>query len=168
MCLRFLRCDKVLVLHADGAPSGVVGLIAGNLKEKFNRPAIVFGSKQDSDGRTIWTGSGRSIAGFHLLNALKTCEDLFLAYGGHELAAGMSIPASHSVLYQLRIRLNEAAEYLTEEDLTPVVYWDMEISEEDLTKELYEELKALEPFGEGVRKPVFKMKMHTTPICLSI
>ena len=157
------RGDKVLVLHADGAPSGVVGLIAGNLKEKFNRPAIVFGSKQDSDGRTIWTGSGRSIAGFHLLNALKTCEDLFLAYGGHELAAGMSIPASHSVLYQLRIRLNEAAEYLTEEDLTPVVYWDMEISEEDLTKELYEELKSLEPFGEGVRKPVFKMKMHTTP-----
>jgi len=157
------RGDKVLVLHADCAPSGVVGLIAGNLKEKFNRPAIVFGSKQDSDGRTIWTGSGRSIAGFHLLNALKTCEDLFLAYGGHELAAGMSIPASHSVLYQLRIRLNEAAESLTEEDLTPVVYWDMEISEEDLTKELYEELKSLEPFGEGVRKPVFKMKMHTTP-----
>lgn len=118
------RGDKVLVLHADGAPSGVVGLIAGNLKEKFNRPAIVFGSKQDSEGKTIWTGSGRSIVGFHLLNALKTCEDLFLAYGGHELAAGMSIPASHTVLYQLRVRLNEAAEYLTEEDLTPYLnFW---------------------------------------------
>lgn len=155
--------NKVLVLHADGAPPGVVGLIAGNLKEKFNRPAIVFGTKQDSDGRTIWTGSGRSIAGFHLLNALKTCDDLFLSYGGHELAAGMSIPASNHLLYELRTRLNKTAEYLTEEDLLPVVYWDMEISEDDLTKELYEELRALEPFGEGVRKPVFKMKMHTAP-----
>lgn len=157
------RGDKVLVLHADGAPSGVVGLIAGNLKEKFNRPTIVFGSKQDSSGRIIWTGSGRSIEGFHLLNALKTCEDLFLTYGGHELAAGMSIPASHHVMDELRTRLNDAADYLTEEALTPVVYWDMAITEVELTKELYDELKALEPFGEGVRKPVFKMQMHTAP-----
>ena len=75
--------DKVLVLLADGAPSGVVGLVAGNLKEKYNRPTIVFAPKQDSSGKTVWTGSGRSIKGFHLLNALKTCEDFFLAYGGH-------------------------------------------------------------------------------------
>lgn len=157
------RGDKFLVMLADGAPSGVVGLIAGNIKEKFNRPTIVFSPKQDSSGRTIWTGSGRSIEGFHLLNALKTCEDLFLTYGGHELAAGMSIPASNHLLYQLRTRLNEAAVYLTDENLTPVVYWDVAITEDDLKKELYDELAALEPFGEGVRKPVFKMQMHTTP-----
>lgn len=157
------RGDKVLVLHAEDAPSGVVGLIAGNLKEKFNRPTIVFSTKQDSTGRTVWTGSGRSIEGFHLLNALKTCDDLFLNYGGHELAAGMTLPASNLALYQLRVRLNEAADYLTEEDLTPVVYWDMEITEAELTTELYDELKTLEPFGEGVRKPVFKMRMHTAP-----
>lgn len=157
------RGDKVLVLHAEDAPSGVVGLIAGNLKEKFNRPTIVFSTKQDSTGRTVWTGSGRSIEGFHLLNALKTCEDLFLNYGGHELAAGMTLPASNLALYQLRVRLNEAADYLTEEDLTPVVYWDMEITEAELTNDLYDELKTLEPFGEGVRKPVLKMRMHTAP-----
>lgn len=157
------RGDKVLVLHAEDAPSGVVGLIAGNLKEKFNRPTIVFSTKQDSTGRTVWTGSGRSIEGFNLLNALKTCEDLFLNYGGHELAAGMTLPASNLALHQLRVRLNEAADYLTEEDLTPVVYWDMEITEAELTNDLYDELKTLEPFGEGVRKPVLKMRMHTAP-----
>lgn len=157
------RGDKVLVLHAEDAPSGVVGLIAGNLKEKFNRPTIVFSTKQDSTGRTVWTGSGRSIEGFHLLNALKTCDDLFLNYGGHELAAGMTLPASNLALYQLRVRLNEAADHLTEEDLTPVVYWDVEITEAEFTNDLYEELKTLEPFGEGVRKPVFKMRMHTEP-----
>lgn len=111
----------------------------------------------------IWTGSGRSIKGFHLLNALKTCEDLFLAYGGHELAAGMSIPESEDVLCELRARLNRAADYLSEEDLTPVTYWDMEITEGDLTQQLYDELKSLEPFGEGVKKPVFKMRMHLLP-----
>ena len=157
------RGDKVLVLHSEGAPSGVVGLIAGNLKEKFNRPTIVFATKQDGTGNTVWTGSGRSIEGFHLLNALKTCEDIFIAYGGHELAAGMTIPASSHALYELRVRLNEAAAYLTEEDLTPVVCWDMEISEAELKQELYDELKTLEPFGEGVRKPVFKMRMQTSP-----
>lgn len=157
------RGDKILVLHAEDAPSGVVGLIAGNLKEKFNRPTIVFSTKQDSTGRTVWTGSGRSIEGFHLLNALKTCEDLFLNYGGHELAAGMTLPASNLALHQLRVRLNEAADYLTEDDLTPVVYWDMEITEAELTNDLYDELKTLEPFGEGVRKPVLKMRMHTAP-----
>lgn len=154
---------KCLVLLADGAPSGVVGLIAGNMKEKYNRPTIVFSPKQDSTGKTIWTGSGRSIVGFHLLNALKKCEDLFLAYGGHELAAGMSIAEDELVLRELRDRLNKEAAYLTEEDLSPVVYWDIEITESDLTKQLYDELSALEPFGEGVRKPIFKMQMHTSP-----
>lgn len=105
---------------ADGAPSGVVGLVAGNLKEKYNRPTIVFAPKQDSSGKTVWTGSGRSIKGFHLLNALKTCEDFFLAYGGHELAAGMSIPENEEVLSQLRTRLNQVAEYLSETDLMPM------------------------------------------------
>lgn len=155
--------DKVLVLLADGAPSGVVGLVAGNLKEKYNRPTIVFAPKQDSSGKTVWTGSGRSIKGFHLLNALKTCEDFFLAYGGHELAAGMSIPENEEVLSQLRTRLNQVAEYLSETDLMPMTYWDTEITEAELTNSLYEELKSLEPFGEGVKKPVFKMRMHLLP-----
>lgn len=155
--------DKVLVLLADGAPSGVVGLVAGNLKEKYNRPTIVFAPKQDSSGKTVWTGSGRSIKGFHLLNALKTCEDFFLAYGGHELAAGMSIPENEEVLSQLRTRLNQVAEYLSETDLMPITYWDTEITEVELTNSLYEELKSLEPFGEGVKKPVFKMRMHLLP-----
>lgn len=160
---RIQEGDKVLVLLADGAPSGVAGLIAGNLKEKYNRPAIVFAPKGDKMGGVIWTGSGRSIKGFHMLNALKKCEDLFLAYGGHELAAGMSIAVDPYLLDQLRKRLNKEAENLTDEQLTPIVYWDVAISEDELIKELYDELRALEPFGEGVKKPVFKMQLHTAP-----
>lgn len=157
------RGDKVLVMLADGAPAGIVGLIAGNLKEKYNRPIIVFSPKQNGDGRIEWVGSGRSIPGFHLLNALKICEDLFLEYGGHELAAGISLPASHHALYEFRIRINEAATHLTEEDLKPIVYWDAEIEEKDLTDDLFRELRTLEPFGEGNRKPVFRMPMKISP-----
>lgn len=155
--------DKVLVLLADGAPSGVAGLIAGNLREKYNRPTIVFAPKGDRMGGTVWTGSGRSIPGFHMLNALKKCEDLFLAYGGHAQAAGMSICVDKCILQQLRQRLNKEAEYLTDEDLTPVVYWDVAIAEDNLTPELFNEMKKLEPFGEGVPKPVFKIQLHTAP-----
>ena len=155
--------DKVLVLLADDAPSGVAGLIAGNIREKYNRPTVVFSPKGDIMGGTIWTGSARSIPGFDILAALKTCEDLFLSYGGHEQAAGVSIPVDKGVLQMLRKRLNEAAAHLTDEDLEPVIYWDMELTEEDLTPELLREMKRLEPFGEGARKPVFKMKLHTAP-----
>lgn len=154
--------EKVLVMLADGAPSGIVGLIAGNLKEKYNRPAIIFAPKQDISGETVWCGSGRSVRGLHLLNGLNACADLFIHYGGHELAAGMTIPSDKEILSELRKRLNEEASYLSEEDLTPVVYWDTEITERELTSELYEELQSLEPFGAGVAKPVFKMELHAS------
>lgn len=157
------RGDKVLVMLADGAPSGIVGLIAGNIREKFNRPTIVFSPKQNGEGRTIWVGSGRSIPGFHLLNGLKRCEDLFVEYGGHALAAGLSLPACHHALHEFRTRINEAAEFLTEADLEPILYWDAEIKEEQFHQSLFNELKMLEPFGEGNRKPVFKMPMRIGP-----
>lgn len=155
--------DKILVLYAEGAPSGVVGLIAGNLKEKYNRPCIVFSEKSNGKGGAIWCGSGRSVEGYHLLNGLTRCSDLFLAYGGHELAAGMSINSDRKVLEELRRRLNENAACLTEENMRPAQEWDIEIDESQLTEKLYEELEALEPFGTGVERPVFRMKMHTKP-----
>lgn len=158
---RIAQGEKVLVLYAQSAPSGVVGLIAGNLKEKYNRPCIVFSPKSDGNGNTIWCGSGRSITGYHLLNGLNACNDLFLHYGGHELAAGMSIPADVKVLDELRERLNEDASYLTDEDMMPIQLWDIEIDESDLTEDLYREMRELEPFGSGVDRPVFKMAMHT-------
>lgn len=75
----------------------------------------------------------------------------------------MSICVDKCILQQLRQRLNKEAEYLTDEDLTPVVYWDVAIAEDNLTPELFNEMKKLEPFGEGVPKPVFKMQLHTAP-----
>lgn len=158
---RIAKGDKVLVLYAENAPSGIVGLIAGRLKEKYNRPCIVFSSKPDGDGGTVWCGSGRSVKGYHLLKGLDTCGDLFLHYGGHELAAGMSIAPDMDVLLELRLRLNKDAESITEEVLQPDKFWDVEIDESELTDALYEEMSSLEPFGAGVERPIFKMKLHT-------
>lgn len=157
---RIAAGDKILVLYAPFAPSGVVGLIAGDLKEEYHRPCIVFAPKSDGTGQVIWCGSGRSIKAYHLLNGLNRCSDLFLHYGGHELAAGMSISADETMLEELRARLNEDASYLTEEDMQPVRQWDIAITEMDLTEELYEEMNCLEPFGTGVERPIFKMTLH--------
>ena len=157
---RIAAGDKILVLYAPFAPSGVVGLIAGDLKEEYHRPCIVFAPKSDGTGQVIWCGSGRSIKAYHLLNGLNRCSDLFLHYGGHELAAGMSISADETVLEELRTRLNEDASYLTEEDMQPVRQWDIAITEMDLTEGLYEEMNRLEPFGAGVECPIFKMALH--------
>lgn len=160
---RIAKGDKILVLYAKGAPSGVVGLIAGNLKEKYNRPCIVFSEKSDGKGGVLWCGSGRSVKGYHLLNGLDACTELLLHYGGHELAAGMSISPDVNVLEELRVRLNAGAEGLSDEVLQPDRYWDIEIDETGLSDALYEEMRDLEPFGAGVERPIFKMKMHTKP-----
>lgn len=153
--------DKVLVMYANDAPTGVVGLIAGNLRETFNRPAIVFAQKNGIDGKPVWTGSARSIPGFSIINALNATQDkihCFLGYGGHEQAAGMSISPSKSVLMILREEMNKYAnDLITDEELMPHPCYDMEISEQDFNERLIRSLKKMEPFGVGCPKPIFKM-----------
>ena len=78
--------DKVLILFIPDTPEGIVGLVAGKLTEKYNRPSIVF-----SEGLNHYKASGRSIESFNLYDALCACSDLFIKFGGHALAAGMSI-----------------------------------------------------------------------------
>ena len=82
--------NKVIVLCQKEAQSGIAGLLAGNLKEEFNRPSIVFCPKKDLEGNTVWTGSARSIEGFHILDAITACEEHLITYGGHALAAGLT------------------------------------------------------------------------------
>lgn len=153
--------DAVLVLYAHQTPSGVVGLIAGNLKEKYDRPCIVFSQKADRTGKTVWCGSGRSVPGYSMIDALNECSDLFLQYGGHEMAAGMTIPNDPEALSALRKRLNENAKSFDRPVGQKIQYWDIEIDESELDDALYEEMDELEPFGAGVERPVFKMTMHT-------
>lgn len=154
--------DKVLVLFAEGAPSGVVGLLAGNATEEYHRPSIVFSAKNDINGNVIWTGSARSIPEYHMLNALTECSDCLKTFGGHALAAGLSIEPNEDALLALRKKLNDCCS-LTDEEVSPTVYWDIEINEEDVGQVLIDELVKLEPFGEGCRRPTFKIKLNVLP-----
>ena len=138
-----------VVVAGEGWHQGVIGLAASRIAEKLYRPTIVISLK---DG--VGHGSARSVANYHLLNALDSAADLFEQYGGHAAAAGMKIKAEH--IDDLRIRLNEhAASTLTDDELVPVLNIDAVVTPETLDLKLVEALAALEPFGAGNPKPIF-------------
>jgi single-stranded-DNA-specific exonuclease len=139
----------VAIIAGDGWHRGVIGIAASKIAERINRPCIVISFEGD-DGH----GSARSIEAYHLLNGLTECADLFVKFGGHSHAAGLSITRTH--ISELRRRLNEhAAAHLTALDLAPALNIDMELPDGVVTLALAEELRALEPFGAGNPRPVF-------------
>lgn len=156
---RIAAGDKVLVIKAETAKTGIVGLLAGNLKEEYGRPALVFAPKTDADGVLHWVGSARSIEAFHMLNAITSCSDLLERFGGHKLAAGLTISADDNSFEEFRRRMNDCASSLTEDDLRPVSEWDLELDETEITDDLYAQIEALEPFGSEVPRPVVKIRV---------
>lgn len=149
--------DKVLVLCTEKAPNGIVGLLAGNLKEEFGRPAIVFAFKTDKDGKTVLTGSARSVKTFHILNGIEKCSELLLNYGGHAMAAGLSLRPEN--FENFRRAINETASSLTDEDLQPTCFWDIQLEQSELSDELFAKAERLEPFGAGAMKPILKTEV---------
>ncbi len=147
------RFDRYsLVLAGEGWHRGVIGIVAQRVVERFCRPTLVIGIQ---DGVAV--GSGRSIKGFHLLNALTHTADLFERFGGHAQAAGFTMPAER--VPELQGRFEEyVASVLTPEDLEPVVRVDAEVALDDLDWELYEELRQLEPHGYRNPSPVFGVR----------
>jgi single-stranded-DNA-specific exonuclease len=138
-----------LVFEGDGWHRGVVGIVASRVVEKTGRPALVVATEGDEAH-----GSGRSIAGLHLLEALESCRDLFTRFGGHEHAVGFALPTAQ--LGALKERLNRfAQERLTQDDLIPEVDIDAEIPLTRVTPEFRNMLLRLEPFGQGNPEPVF-------------
>jgi single-stranded-DNA-specific exonuclease len=135
--------EFVIVEGKEDWHIGVVGIVASRVLQEFYRPTIILGS----DG-VCWRGSGRSIEGFDLAAALRSCADLVLRHGGHAMAAGLSIDASNVCL--LRQRLNEMARAsLTKDQLRPCLKVDAEVALPDLTLGLVEELGRLEPMGQA-------------------
>jgi single-stranded-DNA-specific exonuclease len=132
---------------------GVIGLAASKIAEKLYRPTIVI--SVDDDG--IGHGSARSIAGFHLLECLDSCAGLFEQYGGHAAAAGMRIKSENIPELQSKLDLHASAN-LSPEQLIPEIRIDACVSTKTLGLELVEDLKRLEPFGQGNPKPVFATK----------
>ncbi len=139
--------DVIVVLVAEVHES-LVGIIAGRIKEKYNHPVIVFTRTEEG----LVKGSGRSIESYHMFRELMKCKDLMVRFGGHKMAAGMTLKESD--LEELERRLNENS-VLTEEDFQPVVMIDAPMPIGFVTEKLMEEFSLMEPFGVGNPKPVF-------------
>lgn len=154
-----LENDKVMVVFIKDIPEGIVGLISGKITEKYNRPSLVF-----CETKEYYKGSARSIEAFNLYEALyNTCDDLFVKYGGHAQAAGMSLEKDQEILSELRKRLNEYADkVLPGEALIPIIEVDDVLNEDDINFEFIKMLQALEPCGEANPKPIFMLKDFRT------
>ena len=138
----------VLIILLEDCHESLVGIIAGRVKERYHHPVIVFTSV--GDGRV--KGSGRSIERYHMFEELMKCKDLMERFGGHKMAAGMTLKKEY--LQELERRLNREAA-LTAEDFRPVVRIDAAMPVGYVTERLIQELSCMEPFGVGNAKPVF-------------
>jgi len=143
-----LRRDRAIVLASPGWHPGVIGIVAARLVERFGRPTALIGI-QGAEAR----GSARSAAGWHLADALGRCGDLLLQYGGHRAAAGFSIRPDHIHAFRARF-LALAAQDLTEDDLTPILTVDAEVSLDSLDLDVANALARLGPHGVGNPEPV--------------
>ena len=142
--------DRVLVIFLPDCHESIAGIIAGRIREKYHRPSIVL-----TRGETGIKGSGRSIEGYSMFEELVKCADLMTQFGGHPMAAGLSMEEKN--VEEFRKRLNENCT-LTEEDLRPKVIIDVPMPVSYITRELIEQISLLEPFGKGNTKPVFAQK----------
>lgn len=139
--------DQVLVVYLPECHESIAGIIAGRIKERYYRPTFVL-----TKGETGVKGSGRSIEAYDMFAEMSRCRELFTKFGGHKLAAGLSLEEENVEAF--RKRINELAD-LTEEDLQMKVSIDMRLPFPYINEELIHELKILEPFGKGNGKPLF-------------
>ena len=142
--------DKVMVIYLPEVHESLAGIIAGRVKERYNHPAFVL-----TKGEEGVKGSGRSIEGYHMYEAMTEVKHLFTKYGGHAMAAGLSIGEENVDV--LRRELNAKCT-LTEADFIPKVHIDVPMPMEYANEQIADELELLEPFGVGNPKPLFAQK----------
>ena len=145
------RNNLVLVVYLKDAHESVAGIIAGRLREKYEKPVFVLTDGEEGQLK----GSGRSVEGFSMYEEMNKCSDLFIKFGGHPMAAGLSMPKEN--LEEFRQRINHNTRVAPEE-ITPVVHIDVALPFYYLTPEFIKQLEYLEPFGNGNPKPVFAQK----------
>ena len=139
--------DKVLVVYLPDCHESLAGIIAGRIRERYFRPCFVL-----TDGEEGVKGSGRSIPGYHMFEEMTKVAELFTKFGGHPMAAGLSIPTENVEL--LRKRLNENCR-LTDADLIPKLSYDAVLPIQYAGEQIIKELELLEPFGKDNDKPLF-------------
>lgn len=142
--------DKVLVVYLPDCHESLAGIIAGRLREQYQKPSFVL-----TDGEEGVKGSGRSIEAYHMFDALVEVKDLLVKFGGHPMAAGLSLEKEN--VEPFRNRLNELAK-LVEDDFIRKIWIDVPMPLDYIDEPLIEELDLLEPFGQGNEKPLFAQK----------
>ena len=146
------QLPKIIVTYLADCHESIAGIVAGRLRETFHRPVIVLTDAASAEGsEPLIKGSGRSIPDYDMYEGLSKCADLFVKFGGHKAAAGMTLEKRN--LEMLNNRLNASCP-LAEEELTEVLHLDMELPFSYLTTALVHELECLEPYGNGNPKPL--------------
>ena len=140
---------NALVVSGEQWHRGVIGIVASRLVERFNKPTVVL--SMDGD---VSYGSGRSIPGFDLLSALEKCKSVFIKFGGHRQAAGLTMKTANIAEFRSMLT-KHADEMLGPDDLVPSLPIDGEMPFEQITSQVIEDLKLFEPFGSSNQKPVF-------------
>ncbi len=139
--------DRVIVIYLEDVHESIAGIIAGRIREKYNKPTFIL--TQSEDGVK---GSGRSIEEYSMYEEMCKCKELFTKFGGHPMAAGLSLPQENVMLF--RKRINECAA-LTDEQLVPKIHIDVPMPVDYASMGLVEELSVLAPFGKDNPRPVF-------------
>lgn len=145
-----IKNDKVFVIYIPDVHESIVGIVAGRIREKYNVPTIVL-TKTENGAK----GSGRSIEEYNMFEELIKCKDILLNFGGHPMAAGLSLNVDN--IDVLREKLNENTK-LKEEDLVPKITLDMGLPLDNINYNFISDLNLLEPFGKGNPKPIFGEK----------
>ena len=145
-----IKEDKVYVIYLPECHESLAGIIAGRIREMYYHPVFVLTKAEDGI-----KGSGRSIESYHMFDAMARCREVFTHFGGHKMAAGLSLREED--IPKMRSRLNETCE-LEEDDFIQKITIDVPMPFSYITKELIGQLALLEPFGKGNTKPVFAQK----------
>lgn len=144
------KLDRVLLIYKEDVHESIAGIVAGRVKEHFNLPTFVI-----TKGKEMPKGSGRSIENYNMFEELLKCKEFMEKFGGHPMAAGLSLKEEN--IDKLRLRLNENTT-LTEEDITPIIKIDNILPENYDSNTFMHYIEQLEPFGKGNPKPLFGAK----------
>ncbi len=145
-----LEAQKVIVVYLPDLHESLAGIVAGRIREQYNHPVFVLTKSEEGV-----KGSGRSIEAYSMYEELCKCQELFTKFGGHPMAAGLSMPEENVEVFAAKMNENAS---LTEEDFIPKIHIDVPMPLSYVTEALVKELRILEPFGKGNQKPVFADK----------
>lgn len=144
-----IKNQKVIVVFKEDIHESLAGIVAGKVRERYNKPALVM-----TAGKDCVKGSGRSIEEYNMFEEISKCKDLLIGAGGHPMAAGFSLKEENIPAF--RKRLNDNCT-LTEEDITRKIYIDKALKAIDITENLVEDISHMEPFGKGNPEPLFEI-----------